>query len=186
MQQFSATKVRLAFASLAVLFSLPHMARADSITVTSTGFPTTTFSSGGDTGSLNDGSVTVDPTTGPFVFQTGDFIIGNGTTPDQVVPFTFQDSITIDGITQDLTFSGQYAVTDTAHTLTVFEGSPVQFGNETFTLMSSSISGTAPGQDVPVDLQASVTPEPGTFVLLGTGLLGIAFITSKRRFVSRV
>ncbi len=185
MPQFSVTKISFAFASLAVLFSLPHVALADSITVTSTAAPTTTLAPSADTFSLNDGSVTVDPTTGPFVFQTGDFIIGNSNIPDQIIPFTFEDSITLNGITQDLTFSGQDAVTNTEDDLTIFASEPVQFGNEVFALQSFTIAGNAMGQDLPVELQATVTPEPGSFVLFGTGLLGVAVFAARKRLLSR-
>ncbi len=168
-----------------MLFSLPHVALADSITLTSTAVPTTTLAPSADTFSLNDGSVTVDPTTGPFVFQTGDFIIGNSNIPDQIIPFTFQDNITIDGITQDLTFSGQDSITNTEDDLTIFASAPVQFGNEVFALQGFTVPGTAMGQDVPVELVATVTPEPGTFVLFGTGLLGVAVFAARKRFSSR-
>lgn len=91
------------------------------------------------------------------------------------------DTITLNGVTKTITIFGQNNVTDTADVLTIFAGTPVYFGSYEFTLEASSYNGTAVGQDLPLDLSAIVaTPEPATFALLGTGLISVAAIRSRR------
>ena len=183
MQRISANKNQLSLALIAVLFTCVHPALADIINVTSSAVSTTVLAPSSDSVSLDAGSGTFDSTSGTFLFQTGDFIIGNSNIPDQVIPFSFQDSITLNGITQEVTISGQDSVTSTSDDLTIFGGTPVMFGNEIFTLQSFDVSGYNLGDDLPIDLEANVTPEPGTFLLRGTGLFGVAAMIVKKRFV---
>lgn len=172
----------MALVSVAMLFTLSSVCLATPITISSSGLASTVLGPSSDTLSLNAGSGTYDSDAGPFIFQTGDFVIGNSAIPDQIIDFSFHEMITINGITQDILFSGQDSVTQTADILTVFGGQAVVFGDQTFTLTPFTLSGDNIG-DYSIGLEASVTPtpEPGTIVLLGTGLIGAALVQARRQ-----
>jgi len=160
------------------------VAHADTI---STGAVSTfTLAPSSDTLTFNASAETaMDP--GTFT-QTGDFYIGNSPIPDQTVWFSFTDDVTVDGITKALTFNGQDAVTTGPDMLTIEALGPVGFGNEVLSFGEISALGDGVvGQDMPITLAASVspaaTPEPTSIALLGTGILGMAYLL-RRKLVS--
>jgi hypothetical protein len=171
------------FAAAAVLFGLSARCLADPITLTSSAVSSTLLGPSSDFISLNAGAITTDDS-GATTFQTGDFLLGDSEIPNQIIPFFLEDTLTLNGITEIFNNAGQDNVTTTADTLTIFAGAPVAFGGDYFTLQSFSTTGTAIGQDLPVELQGSVTPtsEPASLVLFGTGaVVAILLATMSRR-----
>ena len=167
--------------SFAVLFSLPQMSFADSISWTPSGVSSTPFNPSSDSLSWNAGSGISNPAAGVFTFQTGDFEIGDSEIPDQDVPFTLLETVTLNGITRTLRLSGDDNVTRVADTLTLAASLPVYFGGEFLTVQPFSLTETNLG-DFPVTLEASISPapEPGAVLLLGTGALCAAIFGIKR------
>jgi hypothetical protein len=103
------------------------------------------------------------------------------------VNFDITQNVTIEGVTQALTMSGVYLVTNAKDTLTLFGGSTALFntGSGTFrlTALGGEVSGTYVGQfgfDVGDHLEQ--VPEPGTLALLSLGLAGIG-LTKRRKKV---
>ncbi len=168
---------------VAACIGLCSAAFADTIEITSTASPTIALNPSSDTLSLSAGDVTI---TGPghFALQTGNFYIGNSDIPDQMISFSFNETLTVNGVTKTVTIFGQDNVTQTADVLTFFAGTPVNFGNYyTVTLDSSSYYGNAAPLNMPVTLSAevTVTPEPTPLALLGTGLCGGVFYAAMAR-----
>lgn len=164
---------------------------ADPIDLTSSAISSTVLGPSTDSLSLNAGSVTSDDSDpNPIIFQTGDFDLGDSEISDQIIPFIFQDTLTLNGVTEVIDLSGQDDVTSTADTLSIFAGTPVVFGNDFFTLQPFTITGTEIGQDLPVDLQATVTPtpEPSSLLLLGTGVVAAVLLAafSRRSLVESI
>ncbi len=169
------------FSLLGTLLCLASPALADTITLTSSALPTMTLSPSSDTITMDAGNATLSAP-GNVVLQTGNFFVGDSPIPDQVIPFFFNDTITINGITQILTIYGQDDVTNAADTLTIFAQAPVNFGAHNLNLNASSYSGVALYQNLPLTLTADITaqtPEPGTLLLLATGLVGGAMVTTR-------
>ncbi len=172
-------------AALLLLFSTDNAA-ADTINLSSSPVSSIALSPSSDTLSLNSGSVTADSSAGAFTLQTGDFVIGDSEIPDQTIAFSFQDTLTLNGITEILTFNGQDVVTQSADTLTIFGGAPVAFGDELLSVQDFSLAETNMG-DFQINTEASVTstPEPGSLLLLGTGIVGGALVLARKGSVKK-
>ena len=183
-KDISLTHRSLAATLLGTLLCIASPALANTITISTGAPPAFGINPSSDSISLNVGSATLS-TPGNVIFQTGNISVGDSQIPDQVIPFSFTDIVTINGISRSLTIFGQDNVTSTADLITFSAGTPVNFGSYVFTLNSSTYSATSVGQNIPVNLSANVSaapvPEPATLPLLATGVMGAAVITSRRR-----
>lgn len=172
--------IGLAFVILCA-FIFPAVAQADTVTVSAV--PTFTIVPSADTLTLNAGSTTF--TTGvPVVIQIGTFSIGHSGTLVELVPFSFVDNIAINGITKSITVTGQDDVTLTVETIEINAIGPISFGSETLSIDAFAI-GSPTLRELPVDLTGEITaasavPEPGTFALLGSGVLGLAGMVRRK------
>lgn len=169
------------FLLLGSLVCLASPALADTITVTSGALPTMTLCPSNDSINVNAGHATLSGP-GSVVFQTGNFYVGNSPIPDQVIPFFFNDTVTINGVSRTFSISGQDDVTSAADTFTIFAGAPVDFGSYILNLNASTSTGNFVGQNLPLNLTADITaqtPEPASLLLLATGLVGGAIMTTR-------
>ena len=123
-----------------------------------------------------------------FFEQDGTFFVGN--TPGTVMGdhfFSLTDNITIDGVTQSVTINFDDLVTTDEDFLTIAASGPINFGNFTLTIDSTEADGPANttqpisivGDIEPVtgsssSAPPSAVPEPGSLVLLSTGMLAVA------------
>jgi hypothetical protein len=166
--------------SSALLFTAT--AHADTVTFggVSTGIP-----GAADTLTLNAGTSTV---VAGVISQAGTFTLVGSVQAGGFFPFTFQENVTVGGITHLLTFSAEDHVTDVADVLTIFALGPVTFGTATLDFQEVSVFGDNV-QDFPLNLTANVTgeippiPEPSSLILSATGLLAFAG-AARRKFLS--
>jgi hypothetical protein len=167
---------------LTISSALLFVTAAHADTVTFHGVPTTGIPGATDTLTFGATTATV---VGGVVSQAGSFLLVASLVPEQVYPFTFQENVTVGGITELLTFSAEDNVTDVQDTLTIFALGNVTFGTAVLDFQSSSVSGDN-AVAFPVDITANVSgvipapiPEPSTLALSATGLM--AFVGATRR-----
>ncbi len=147
-------------------------AHANPITFSTSAVAPITIGPSSDTVELYSNS-TVLPDLGSITFQTGNVFIGNSPIADQIISFSFSDMVTINGITQNITISGQDNVTTGPDTITIFSGNPVAFGDLSLQLNGITFSGGGSvGENIPFTLSADLTqtPEPASFALLASGI----------------
>lgn len=158
------------FAS-AVFFLLAAIAaRATPIDFSAASVSPITLAPSTDTIALDAAASTI-PGSGHYIVQNGNFYVGYSPIPDQTIAFSFLDTVTLNGITRDITIVGQDDVTAATDSVTIFAGAPVSFGDVTFQLDQTVSGSGGVGQNVPFSLSADVsqTPEPSSLALLGTG-----------------
>jgi hypothetical protein len=158
------------------------------ITVSADGVGPVTIIPSSDTITLNASGPTTYNVTNSLLInvQGGTLFIGNSQIPNQVVPFSLTENITINGQTKSLTLTGTDNVTSSQDIVTINAGPTLFFSGAsvTFKTQQVSVSGTLVGQQVPFTLQANITaaPEPGTIAMAASALpVGLVVWMRRRR-----
>ena len=174
-------KYVLALLTLVTTMSAPS-AQAD--TVAFSGVPTFVISPSADTYGLAAGSSTV--SSGGTVTQAGTFYEGHSGNLVEDIPISFTEAVTVDGITRNLTFTGDDDVTLSYDTLTINALGPVAFGADILDFAGSTGGQGSVTSSVPLTATftaGAVTAEPSSLTLLGTGMLsalGVVRCRSRR------
>ena len=183
MQRFSSAFFLPAICLIALLPS--RMLRADPIEITAAPVPSFVLSPANDSLTLDLTSATSDVYSGlPFTLQTGVFSVGDSGSLAGELPFSFEDTITLGGVTQVVTISGVDYVTVPSDSLQIQGSGPIAFGDLTLTVLPFTLPNVPFGANDTVYLQATVTPEPAALLLVVTGLAGWGLLAARRRRAS--
>ncbi len=195
------TKVSLAAAALLISFAAAPAAKADPITIQSSGFSLPNLGNDGTSGSGFDllvgaassatrnvnGSGSFTTLLNPLSFTTG--FTGPNSGGGHL--FSFAQLLTINGMTQTLNLSGRIDIDHLVDTVHIFQSAPLVFNFNTFTVtvtvLPTDIAGWGAGTfcgnlkaQIVVD-NGSPVPEPASLTLLGLGLAGVAAKLRQKR-----
>lgn len=133
-----------------------------------------------DASTQNFTATTGGPTT--TVFQSGLYIAGDSDTLTQVIPFSFQETVTVDGISKLLTFTGTDNVTYTENIITLDYLGYEQFGAIGLDFLGTRqiVTDHSP-QNFDMSVVLGAVPEPSSLALCGTGILALAGV-ARRKF----
>jgi hypothetical protein len=99
----------------------------------------------------------------------------------EVIPFTVSEVVTVDGVQQSISFTGQVSTDGPPNfTTSVSASGPgtTSFGGVTLDITGFGFTGAPSGSGV---ISASLVPEPSTFALLGAGIAGLAAFRARRQ-----
>lgn len=168
-------------AAATVLSASAVIAHADNISVSMVG----PFSPSGHGDSLQYNLQFTTFNAPTVLMQTGVLQTSTSATPVNF-NFNFVDSITINGLDQNVTFTGTGLINAGGETITTNATGPIAYGNLLLNVPTSTFSGLG---TIPVSLTGIITqapppsavPEPSSIALLGTGVFALAGV-ARRKF----
>jgi hypothetical protein len=204
------TKAGLGLAVLLISIAVAPEAKADQITIDSSGFALQGL---GNSGTIANGMDNLIGTAAsssqnvngagsfiailnPLTFVTGPTGVGSGGSH----LFNFSQLVTINGQTQTLDIAGSIDITPTVDTVHILSSAPLMFDFGTFSVAVNVIPAdiVGPGADGGIfgdvlTAQFTVTqmdsttpvPEPATLSLLGVGIAGVAAKLRRRRKLAK-
>jgi hypothetical protein len=121
-------------------------------------------------------------TTTLTVTNTGDYLftfqsIDLGANNDNDMKYTITG---FDGATQEFSYSGNACITGCGPGYTWVGIDDALYDNDLLTELVITVNAGTVAYEDNIDVDAVASPEPGSLVLLGTGLLGLAFIAFRK------
>ena len=203
------TKAGLGLAVLLVSIAVAPAAKADPITIQSSGFALQGLGNNGSIANGMDnligaaassshnfsGAGSFIATLNPLTFVTGFTGLGSGGS----YQFNFSQLVTINGQTQTLNIAGMIDITHTVDTIHILSSAPLTFNFSTFTVAVNVLPADIVGEGVDggvfydaLKAEFTVTPrscnpvpEPATLSLLGLGIAGVAAKLRQRRKLAK-